>query len=124
MTIPPAGTPVGFEIPARDVARGSTFYNAIFNWTFAPSILGFPADKLLTFMVPGGIFPIGGALRRVDEIPTTQGALKLYLYVEDIVAALEHGGKKVSDVIPKGDKGLFQYVEDSEGNSFAIYTYK
>ncbi|KNG85007.1 hypothetical protein ANOM_007810 [Aspergillus nomiae NRRL 13137] len=128
MTIPPAGTPVGLEIPAKDVARGSAFYNAVFNWTFAPSTLGFPADKLLTFTVPGGILPIGGALRRVDDIPTTEGALKIYLYVEDIVAALEaiqkHGGKKVGEVIPEGDKGLFQYVEDSEGNGFAIYTYK
>jgi hypothetical protein len=48
-------------------------------------------------MVPGGIFPIGGALRRVDEIPTTQGALKLYLYVEDIVAALEVSTLQAND---------------------------
>ncbi|KAB8239070.1 uncharacterized protein BDW43DRAFT_260509 [Aspergillus alliaceus] len=109
MAIPPAGTPVGLEIPAKDVARGkhpatscstfpnrtltrhfagSAFYKAVFNWTFAPSTLGLPANKLLTFEVPGGVFPIGGALRRVDELATTQGT-KLYLYVEDMSAAIE-----------------------------------
>ncbi|KAF5860052.1 hypothetical protein ETB97_002078 [Aspergillus alliaceus] len=88
MAIPPAGTPVGLEIPAKDVARGSAFYKAVFNWTFAPSTLGLPANKLLTFEVPGGVFPIGGALHRVDELATTQGT-KLYLYVEDMSAAIE-----------------------------------
>jgi predicted enzyme related to lactoylglutathione lyase len=36
----------------------------------------------------------------------------------------KNGGKKASEVLPEGDKGLFQYFEDSEGNNFAIYTYK
>ncbi|BDD61325.1 hypothetical protein MPDQ_003572 [Monascus purpureus] len=126
--IPPAGTPVGLEIPAKDVARGSAFYKEVFNWTFAPSTLGFPAHKLQTFEVPGGVFPIGGAMRLAEEIPAGTGATKLYLYVNDIGAAMEaiekHGGKKASDVIPEGNKGLFQYFEDSEGNNYAIYTYK
>lgn len=30
----------------------------------------------------------------------------------------------MSEVLNEGDKGLFQYFEDSEGNNFAIYTYK
>ncbi|KAJ5953512.1 hypothetical protein N7454_000408 [Penicillium verhagenii] len=125
--IPPVGTPVGLEIPAKDVARGAAFYKAVFNWTFATSTLGFPAHKLQTFEVPGGVLPIGGAMRLAEVIPTGTGATKLYLYVNDIVAALEaiekNGGKKASEVIPEGDKGLFQYFEDSEGNNFAIYSY-
>jgi predicted enzyme related to lactoylglutathione lyase len=36
----------------------------------------------------------------------------------------QNGGKKASEVLPEGDKGLFQYFEDSEGNNFAIYSYK
>jgi hypothetical protein len=36
----------------------------------------------------------------------------------------KNGGKKASEVLPEGDKGLFQYFEYSEGNNFAIYTYK
>lgn len=71
---------------------GAAFYNAVFNWTFAPSSLGFPADKLQTFEVPGGILPIGGAMRRVEDIPAGSGSSKLYLYVHDIVASLEVGG--------------------------------
>ncbi|KAL4812708.1 hypothetical protein BDW67DRAFT_188391 [Aspergillus spinulosporus] len=125
--IPLAGTPVGLEIPAKDVARGSAFYKAVFNWTFAPSSMGLPAHKLLTFSVPGGVLPIGGAMRRADEIPAGTGSTKLYLYVEDLGKAMEaiekNGGKKASEVLPEGDKGHFQYFEDSEGNNFAIYSY-
>nr|UBX54551.1 MRL5 glyoxalase-like domain [Aspergillus sp.] len=126
--IPPAGTPVGLEIPAKDVARGSAFYQAVFNWTFAPSSMGLPAHKLLTFSVPGGVLPIGGAMRLVEDIPAGNGATKLYLYVEDVGAAMEaiekNGGKKAGEVLHEGDKGLFQYFVDSEGNNFAIYSYK
>lgn len=61
----------------------------MFNWTFAPSSLGFPAHKLQTFEVPGGVLPIGGAMRLVEEIPAGSGSTKLYLYVENIVTALE-----------------------------------
>ncbi|GES61063.1 hypothetical protein ATEIFO6365_0006052400 [Aspergillus terreus] len=126
--IPPAGTPVGLEIPAKDVARGSAFYQAVFDWTFAPSTLGFPAHKLLTFSVPGGVLPIGGAMRQTDDIPAGPGSTKLYLYVEDVGKAMDaieqNGGKKASEVLPEGEKGLFQYFEDSEGNNFAIYSYK
>ena len=108
MSAPPAGTPVGLEVPARDVARGkpklnerneilthvlspgSAFYSAVFNWTFAPSTWGIPAHKLLTFEVPGGVFPIGGALRLADDLAATgMGTTKLYLYVDDITAAMQ-----------------------------------
>ncbi|KAJ5639275.1 uncharacterized protein N7484_007137 [Penicillium longicatenatum] len=127
MSIPPVGTPVGLEVPAKDVARGAEFYKAVFNWTFAASTLGFPAHKLQTFEVPGGIFPIGGAMRLAEEIPTGTGATKLYFYVNDIGTAMDaiekNGGKKASEVIPEGNKGLFQYFEDCEGKKFAIYTY-
>ncbi|KAJ5215871.1 uncharacterized protein N7498_002278 [Penicillium cinerascens] len=126
--IPLTGTPVGLEIPAKDVDRGAAFYKTVFNWTFATSTLGFPAHKLQTFEVPGGIFPLGGAMRLEEEIPAGTGATKLYLYVDDIGAAMEaiekNGGKKASEIIPEGNKGLFQYFEDSESNNFAIYTYK
>ncbi|KAJ5161764.1 hypothetical protein N7492_007156 [Penicillium capsulatum] len=126
--IPPAGTPVGLEIPAKDVARGVEFYKAVFNWTFAPSSMGIPAHKLQTFEVPGDVLPIGGVVRLAEEIPAGSGSAKIYLYVDNIVDALaaieKNGGKKRSEVIPEGDKGLFQYFEDCEGNNFAIYTYK
>lgn len=151
---------------SADVTRvpclGEAFYKAVFNWSFAPSQLGIPADRLVTFTVPGGVFPIGGAMRRVEaeEIAAVKGVTKLYFYVDDMSAAMgvsyalyhlppfpthryckdhlhghllkrkgtnqaiiANGGKKVSDAIPEGSKGWFQFFQDSEGNGHAIYTY-
>ena len=52
--------------------------------------MGLPEEKLLTFTVPGGVFPLGGAMQRTDvqELGTTPGA-KLYFYVEDLTTAME-----------------------------------
>jgi predicted enzyme related to lactoylglutathione lyase len=74
---------------SRKFLTGAEFYKAVFNWTFAASTLGFPAHKLQTFEVPGGIFPIGGVMRLAEEFPTGTGATKLYFYVNDIVTAME-----------------------------------
>jgi predicted enzyme related to lactoylglutathione lyase len=70
----------------------SSFYITVFNWSFASSTLGIPPDKLLTFTVPSGAFPIGGAICCVEgeESALVKGA-KLYLYVEDIVVVMEVG---------------------------------
>ncbi|KAJ9150912.1 hypothetical protein NKR23_g3377 [Pleurostoma richardsiae] len=128
MAPPAEGTPVGLEVPVRDTARASSFYTTVFNWSFASSTLGIPPDKLLTFTVPSGAFPIGGAICCVEgeESALVKGA-KLYLYVEDIVVVMEaiikNGGKKTSEMIPEGSKGPFQFFEDPEGDGNAIYTY-
>lgn len=63
----------------------------MFGWQSAPSHLGIPAEKILTFTVPGGVLPIGGAFRRVEEaeVAIVKGTSKLYFYVDDIAAAIE-----------------------------------
>ena len=37
---------------------------------------------------------------------------------------VKSGGKQTSPQIPEGDKVVFQYFEDCEGNGQAIYTEK
>lgn len=39
--------------------------------------------------MPGGVLPIGGAMRLVEEIPAGSGSAKIYLYVKDIDAAMK-----------------------------------
>lgn len=114
----PHGTPVGLEIPVKDTSRGeciswlcpvsifraellltycrrlrsaAAFYAAVFGWQSAPSQLGIPVENILTFSVSGGVLPIGGAFRRVEEteLATVKGTSKLYFYVDDIAAAIE-----------------------------------
>ncbi|CEJ92459.1 hypothetical protein VHEMI08111 [[Torrubiella] hemipterigena] len=126
---PTHGTPVGLEIPVKDTARGAAFYSAVFGWQFKPSHLGIPEDKILIFTVPDGVFPAGGALRQVEDadIATVKGTSKVYFYVDDLAAAIEkivsNGGKKISDPIPEGSTGFFQFFEDSEGNGHGLYKY-
>lgn len=69
----------------------AAFYTVVFGWQSAPSHLGIPAEKILTFTVPGGVMPIGGAFRRVEaaDTATAKGTSKLYFYVDDIAAAIE-----------------------------------
>ncbi|KAJ2980298.1 hypothetical protein NQ176_g2723 [Zarea fungicola] len=87
----PHGTPVGLEIPVKDTSRAAAFYAAVFGWQSAPSQLGIPVENILTFSVSGGVLPIGGAFRRVEEteLATVKGTSKLYFYVDDIAAAIE-----------------------------------
>ncbi|KAJ8096455.1 hypothetical protein POJ06DRAFT_48246 [Lipomyces tetrasporus] len=130
MPIPPTGTPVGLEIPVKNTARASSFYSAVFNWSFSPETnVGAPPEFLLVFNVPGDMFPGGGIIRKVKdaELATVPGTTKIYFYVDNMETAMErivkNGGKKISDKEPEGDKAFYQFFEDSEGNGQAIYSY-
>lgn len=63
----------------------------VLGWQSAASHFEVPAEIILTFRVSGGILPIGGAFRRVEEaeMATVKVTSNLYFYVDDIAAAIE-----------------------------------
>ncbi|KAJ5118125.1 hypothetical protein N7448_004228 [Penicillium atrosanguineum] len=129
MPIPATGTPVGLEIPVKDTKRAAAFYSAVFNWSFsAETNVGAPEEYLLVFKVAGEMFPGGGIIKKIPEGDlAASGSTKIYLYVDDIEAAIEkieaNGGKKLGEKEAEGDRAFYQYFQDSEGNAQAIYSY-
>ncbi|KAJ5885940.1 uncharacterized protein N7473_008614 [Penicillium subrubescens] len=129
MPVPAIGTPVGLEIPVKDTKRASEFYSTVFNWKFSKeNFVGAPEEYLLVFKVDGEMFPGGGVIKKVPEGELgVGGATKVFLYVDNIENAIEkieaNGGETTSEKEAEGDRAFYQYFQDTEGNTHAVYTY-
>jgi predicted enzyme related to lactoylglutathione lyase len=124
---PAAGSVCWTEIPATDVPRAKAFYSTVFNWSFK-ALPAMAEDQYISFVASdkktmGGIVKTEAASHLKGP-----GAVKLYIYVEDLEKAIDdivkNGGKKCSEIEPEGDTGLMIHFDDCEGNRFGIYTMK
>ncbi|WP_207497146.1 VOC family protein [Aridibaculum aurantiacum] len=114
-----------FEIPAEDLERATTFYEAIFDLQLVPMDLGefrmrmFPTE-------PGGV---GGAICHSPGFyqPSTTGAL-VYLNgnpdLQVVLDRIETAGGKI--LIPKtqisDEIGYMAVFQDTEGNRVALHS--
>ncbi|KAJ9610875.1 hypothetical protein H2200_005652 [Cladophialophora chaetospira] len=134
-TPPKDGTPCWINVLATDVRRARTFYKDVFGWQFnrTTTVDGRDLDptEIAMFEVPGQSCP-GGGITRVSEAEWAsshgKGGVVLYLYVDDIEQyakkIVEAGGKKMSEILPEGDRAVMQHFEDSESNFLGIYSIK
>ena len=109
-----------FEIPVRDMDRAVSFYQ---------TVLGFPLGTMDGPSGPMNIFPgadgAAGALTSGDTEPG-QGGVLVYLYCDDIDAALERaagaGGSVVQPKTSIGPYGHIGSLIDTEGNRVSLHT--
>ena len=111
-----------FEIPAFDIHRAATFYNAIYNMEME---IGYNGDYAMAFFP--AVKGIGGALVAGPGcVPNDTGTL-IYLNtgdsLDDVLARVELAGGRV--IMPKTmiskTAGSFALFIDSEGNRLALH---
>lgn len=117
----PANAVTWFEIPVRDLARATAFYEEVLGVSLRPLDEG--GFKMAWFPQHEGAPGSSGGLVE-GRTPGKAGTL-VYLTVADIDAALarvEACGGAV--VLPKaaGDYGAIAHFEDTEGNLVALYS--
>jgi uncharacterized protein len=121
-----------FEIPADDVARARKFYENTFGW------------RTVEWPMPGGDVYIGlhtgGPVDPQKPAPMEPGYINGGMYkrsgkfaksvvitpvVQDMNASIEkvrrNGGKIVSEPQTIPGKGIYAYIEDSEGNVIGLW---
>lgn len=111
-----------FEIPAYDIHRAATFYNAIYNMEME---IGYNGDYAMAFFP--AVKGVGGALVAGPGcVPHDTGTL-IYLNtgdsLDDVLARVELAGGRV--IMPKTmiseSAGSFALFIDSEGNRLALH---
>lgn len=113
-----------FEIPVKDLARATSFYERVLDCKI--SIQDFGGLKMgwfpMTADAPGST---GSLVEHESYIPSYEGSL-VYFTVDDINAALqkveEKGGKILNPKNSIGEFGFVAHFEDSEGNRVALHS--
>ena len=120
-----------FEIPADDLARARTFYEASFGWKTTPfpmpdgseyiGLITGPVDEKNMRKEPG--FINGGMYKRGGSFPATGPTIAAI--VEDLDASLEKiktaGGSFVMEKKEIAGMGWYAYVKDTEGNVVGVW---
>jgi hypothetical protein len=103
-------------IPAQDVARSAQFYRAVFGW----ELRGDPDQPSFS----DGTGHVIGHWRTDLEVAGEAG-IRPYVYVTDLVAALQRAREQGADVItgtyPEGSLQI-AVIRDPAGNAVGIWT--
>lgn len=119
------GRPVHFEIHAEDLDRASTFYTAVFGWTFTPFQPGF--YSLITTGPEDTPGINGGLIKRQGPAPA--GGAPVFGYVctidtTDLDATLKAAtANGATEALPRHaipGVGWLAYMKDTEGNIFGM----
>lgn len=106
------------EIPCRDLRRAQAFYQAVFDWSFAPfdeSYVLFEAEA-----------PVSGGLWKSEELAGADG-IRFYVRVEDIPATLQRGREAGGVILTEKtlisqEIGFFAFLGDTEGNRIGLFS--
>ena len=120
---------VWFEIYVQDMARAQAFYESVFQCQLAP--LGAPSSdtqgrQMLSF--PGDMTTMGagGALVRMDGVPSGGGGTLVYFACEDCTVEQGRveaaGGKIFRPKFSIGEYGFASLVTDTEGNMIGLHS--
>jgi len=122
---PPFGALCWVSIPALDVARSKKFYTEALNFKFKPIPESYSDDKIAMFEFNNSDTSLHGGICKAEKNLNPSAGTHLYFMVpniEDVVAKIEAAGGKPLD--EKGEHGLIQLFEDTEGNVHGIYQLK
>ncbi len=112
-----AGNICHIEISVTDMAVARKFYGDVFGWEF-PMV----GDEYTIFKAGDGV---GGGLELRKDRPA-DGAVTLYIYVDDIPAALDRivkaGGKAERPKTEIPGYGFMATFRDPCGNKMALFT--
>ncbi len=113
-----------FEIPAADIDRAKTFYEALLGQELRrQDVGGFP---MVWFpFVPDAGGATGALIQQESYVPSYDGSM-VYLSVDDVATALDRaraaGGKVITEKMSIGEYGFVGHFEDSEGNRVGLHS--
>lgn len=113
-----------FEIPVRDLARATDFYEYVFGVTLTQNDMG-PMRMAWFPMTVNGAGASGTLIQSEGYEPSHAGTL-VYFAVPDIERSLERVGERGgTTLMPKmsiGEHGYIAHFQDSEGNRVALHS--
>lgn len=112
-----------FEIPAADLRRAKSFYEAVLEVELDVNELG-PLKMAWFPMVQGGDGATGTLVENENYTPSYEGSLVYFSVadIEDALARIEaNGGKVLNGKTSIGEYGFVAHFEDSEGNRVALH---
>lgn len=117
----PAHALVWTEIPVRDLAAATRFYEAVFGWTLTRQSDG--PKEMAVFPTEGGR-GVAGHLHEGE--PSAPGGTIVHLAVpgrlEDAVARCRAAGGAPADMPPVAiPAGHFAYAADPDGNALGLF---
>lgn len=121
----PHGTPIWYELQARDPDAARDFYQAVVGWSIdAAAPEGSPVDYRMIAAAPGDF---AGGLARYEEgvtPPAMQAGWKVYFGVDDVDAAADRitaaGGTVHIAPFDLAGVGRMAFAEDPQGNPFYV----
>lgn len=122
-----AHNPVGwFEIYVQDVKRARKFYEAVFKIKFEK--LASPGMNMLAFPMKMERWGAGGALVKMDGVPSGGNSTLVYFSCEDCAVeqarVQKAGGRVYREKWSIGEYGFISLVFDSEGNMIGLHSIK
>ena len=123
--MPPANSAVWFEIPATDLARARSFYEAVLKTELKEDNTG--PNPMLMFPVADSATGVSGHI--YPGTPAAAGSGNtIHLAapdakVEDTLARVEPAGGKVLSPVIDIPAGRFAYCTDPDGNSIGLFTF-
>lgn len=115
-----------FEIYVQDIARAKAFYESVFQLKLER--LNSPDVELWAFPMEMGKWGAGGALVKMEGVPSGGNSTIIYFSCEDcavesarVVAA---GGKIQREKWSIGEYGFIALAVDSEGNVIGLHSLK
>ncbi len=117
--------PVGwFEIYVQDLKRAKTFYESVFQLKL--DRLNTPGIEIWAFPMDMNRWGAGGALVRMDGVPSGGNSVLVYFSCEDCAVeekrAVTFGGRVEKNKTSIGQYGFISLVYDTEGNMVGLHS--
>jgi len=117
--------PVGwFEIYVQNLTRAKPFYENVFKVKLAR--LNAPSPEMWAFPMVMERMGAGGALVKMDGVPSGQNSTLVYFSCEDCAVEASrvtaHGGKIHREKFSIGEYGFIALVVDTEGNMIGLHS--
>lgn len=121
------GNPVTwFEIYVQDLDRAKRFYEAVFHMQLEKLNAPFSGIELWAFPADKTRYGAGGALVKMDGVPTSGNSTRIYFHCED--CAVEEGritasgGQVKQSKMSIGEYGYISLAYDTEGNLIGLHS--
>lgn len=119
--------PVGwFELYVQDMERAKKFYQSVFG--FVLTKIESPGIEMWGFPMEQNKTGAGGALVKVDGVPSGGGGTLIYFICEDCAVeakkAASSGGSIHKDKFSIGPYGFIALVTDTESNMIGLHSMK
>ncbi|MGJ1195673.1 VOC family protein [Sphingobacterium spiritivorum] len=114
---------VYFEIPATDLQRARTFYEAVFGFEFEMDNID--NNEMAIFPFKEKEKGISGALTKGEIYQPSLAGILVYFYTQDITetlnTAVQNGAEILYPVTSNGQWGFVAEFKDSEGNRIGLH---